>query len=295
MTKTEPSPQPSSNATATRQPASPTSTLMPSVTATIPPSATTTPPPSNTPPPPTQTPLPTHTQPPTITPTPTNTPLPTQTPLPTATPPPTNTPLPTATPKPINVPINTLTDGMQNVTVIGNVVGTASFSRGFKFTLSDGTGQVTMVLWDNIYDVLPNPATLNYGARVQVKGDVSSFEGERQIEPSGEWDVTILQAGGLGAGVRAINEVTMEHVGWRIAVAGTIQSVSENSGGIKLTISDDTGQIEIFIWHNVFNRIPNNGVLRNAGTRIQLAGRVQEFRGGLEIVPALPYDVQILP
>ncbi len=219
----------------------------------------------------------------------------TSTPIPTPTEPPLPTPTfaPSPTPQPPNTLINQLTDGMENVTVIGNVVNSASFARGFKLTLADTTGQIVLLLWEDVYDALPNKVGFNYGARIQVKGNIGSFEGERQITPAGEWDVILLSPGGIGTGARPINQITMEQLGWRAAIAGNIQSVSENSGGVVLTVGDETGHIELFIWHNIFNRIPNNGALRTVGTSILAAGRVQEFRGELQLVPALPYDIQI--
>jgi DNA/RNA endonuclease YhcR with UshA esterase domain len=41
-------------------------------------------------------------------------------------------------------------------------------------------------------------------------------------------------------------------------------------------------------------RIPDNKQLRAMGTRVRITGTVQEYRGELEIVPALPYDAEVL-
>ena len=51
----------------------------------------------------------------------------------------------------------------------------------------------------------------------------------------------------------------------------------------------------VFIWRTILDRIPKaNPALGTAGTRVRVVGVVQEYRGNLEIVPALPYDVEVL-
>jgi len=45
----------------------------------------------------------------------------------------------------------------------------------------------------------------------------------------------------------------------------------------------------------VLDRIPNNVSLGEVGTRVRVNGRVENYRSNLELVPALPYDVEVLP
>ncbi len=52
----------------------------------------------------------------------------------------------------------------EEVTVVGTVMAIASFAQGFKFTLDDGSGQVTLLLWHNVYDDCYAAPRLNVGA-----------------------------------------------------------------------------------------------------------------------------------
>ncbi|MFN3763088.1 MAG: OB-fold nucleic acid binding domain-containing protein, partial [Anaerolineae bacterium] len=131
------------------------------------PSATPTVAPSPTPLPPAPTATPKPRPPPTPTPSPT--------PEPSPTPPP-----PTPTPVPVT-PIGKLPEHMgQEVTVEGQVVSVASFSKGFKFTLDDGTGRVVLLMWHNVYDDCRDARKINIGARVRATGTVGTHGSELQ-------------------------------------------------------------------------------------------------------------------
>lgn len=263
-------PTPTSSSTATMLPTStPSATPTPSLTATpIPPSAT-----------------------PTIT--PTATPAATATSSPTATPWPTHTPIPQPTTVPF-LPISDISAHPGNeVTVSGQVVATASFAGGYKFTLSDGSGQVTLLMWSHVYDNCWDAPTLNLGATVQATGMVGQFEGEWQIEPDFGGDVTVAAAGGLPP-VQAIGSLG-DYMGQRVTIIGQISRVEGTRSGAKLFVADDSGEVLVFVWNNTLDRINNNTLLGVPGTRVQVVGYVQEFRSNREIIPALPYDVTVLP
>ena len=51
----------------------------------------------------------------------------------------------------------------------------------------------------------------------------------------------------------------------------------------------------VFIWRTTLDRIPRaNPDLGTVGTRLRVVGVVHEYRGSLEIIPTLPYDVEVL-
>ena len=57
----------------------------------------------------------------------------------------------------------------------------------------------------------------------------------------------------------------------------------------------DSGEILVFVWRNILDRVQNNAALGIPGTRVRVTGVVQEFRSNREIVPTLPYDIVVLP
>ncbi|MCI0397140.1 MAG: OB-fold nucleic acid binding domain-containing protein, partial [Chloroflexi bacterium] len=130
-------------------------------------------------------------------------PTPTSTPADSPTPPPTQTPLPTRTPIPAPTAIPILPIGEvpghlgSEVTVAGQVVATAGFASGYKFTLDDGSGQVTLLMWSNVYDDCWDAPTLNLGATVRATGMVGQYEGEWEVAPDFGGDIKVTAVGTL--------------------------------------------------------------------------------------------------
>jgi DNA/RNA endonuclease YhcR with UshA esterase domain len=242
---------------------------------------------------PTPTPLHTTSTPTPHTPTPIPTPphTPTHIPSPTAVAPPT----PTLSPTPAVVvqPIGGLSAAHvgQEVTVSGQVVDTASFAQGFKFTLDDGSGQIVLLMWQNVYDDCWDAPQLNLGATVRAEGEVGEFEGALQIAPNFGGDVKVTAPGSPFVAQQAIGAINA-YLGQRVTIVGEILRVEGTGSGAKIFVGDETGETLVFIWNNVLERIPNNQALGTPGTRVRVAGVVQEYRGNLEVVPVLPYDVE---
>jgi len=182
----------------------------------------------------------------------------------------------------------------QEVTVNGRIVATANFANGFKFTLDDGSGRAVLLLWHNVYDDSWAAPQLNIGAAVQATGSVSQYEGDWQIAPKFGGDVQVTTPGGNYAPPRTIAELA-SHINELAQISGTILRLEANSSSVKIFVGDDTGEIVVFVWRTVLDRIPNNVSLGEVGTRVRVNGRVENYRSNLELVPALPYDVEILP
>ncbi len=247
---------------------------------------------------PTSTPVPpTATLPPTATSTPTAIPTATPTATPTLTPTPTITPTATPSPTPefVRIRIGDLANYMdEEVTVVGNVVATDSFSHGFRFTLDDGSGQVTLLMWHRVYDDCRAAPQLNIGAEVNATGQVSAYQGELQVVPSFGRQVQVTRAGGAFAPAVTIDALR-GHMGQVVQITGEIRDISGTSQSVSLTVADDTGVVTVFIWRTILDRIPNaNPALGTVGTRVRVTGLVQEYRGTLQIAPKLPYDVVVL-
>ncbi len=227
---------------------------------------------------------------PTATPKPWLTLTPTQSPTPEPSPTP---PPPTPTPVPIT-PIGRLSEHMgQEVTVEGRVVSAASLSRGFKFTLDDGTGQVVLLLWLNVYDDCRDARKINIGARVRATGTVGTYENELQIVPDWGRQVKALQAASPSAPARQVASITAADEGQRVMIEGTVARIEKGESHIRLFVHDGSGEILVFLWPNIYERIPNRDRLDTPGTPVQVVGTVKIYKGTLEVVPVLPYDVVI--
>lgn len=229
-----------------------------------------------------------------VPPTATATPRPTPTATPSPTPEPSPTPLPpTPTPIPI-VSIGELAGRMgEEVTVEGNVIATASFAGGFKFTLDDGTGQVVLLIWHNVYDDCRDAPKINLGARVRTTGTVGQYEGELQVVPQWGRQVKAIRPASPSAPARQIASITAADERQRVMIEGTVARIEKGEKYTRLFVNDGSGEMLVFLWANVYERIPHRARLDTPGTPVQVVGTVQIYKGTLQVVPTLPYDVMV--
>jgi DNA/RNA endonuclease YhcR with UshA esterase domain len=265
---------------------------------------------------------------PTGTPSPTPAPLPTDTPAPTptfqvfCTPPPckedevyycpddcpggcgtecaTPTPAPTDTPTPTLVVATTSLGEIdagrvgETLTVRGQVADAASFAAGFKLILDDGTGQIVLVLWNEVYDAVDDVAGLNVGATVQLTGKIGEYEAELQITPADASEVTVLAPGdGPDAPRREIGSLSAADVGTLVEIEGDVSRVESFSSGLRVYVTDGSGEVQLLLWQNVAERLPQGEKLV-AGARVRAVGQVGEYKGTLQVVPRLPFDLAVL-
>ena len=187
-------------------------------------------------------------------------------------------------------PLNAITaDNVgQTVTVRGKVVDTSSFSAGFKFLLDDGTGRMPLTLFDDTYKFVPDRAGLNLGADVQVTGKVAEFQGVRELQPDTGHAVQIIKPGSsAGVPVTKINQLGKP--GQLVAIEGTITDVKGFSAGSNVFVDDGTGNVRVTLFDNVQAYVPRDRLVKGAAVRVY--GKLGAFRGALQIVPALGYDV----
>ncbi len=193
-------------------------------------------------------------------------------------------PLPIAVEKQIGA--LTAADVGRMAVVRGAVTEIDSFSSGVKLTLDDGSGAVTILLWQSLYDALPGSTALelNIGAEVQVQGEVSRYRGELELIPELAEDVQVLATVAPPAETTT-GALTPADVGRLVTLHGTLGPPDPFSAGVKFPLDDGTGSIVLLLWQNVYDAIPDADRLV-AGVRVEVRGRIDEYRGELEIVPS---------
>lgn len=184
------------------------------------------------------------------------------------------------------------------MTVQGTVVEAASFSHGFKFTLDEAGAQIVLLMWHEVYDDRWDRWQINLGATVRVTGPISFYEGELQIGPRFGGDVKVMATTGVQPARRSISSISSEDAGQLVMVEGRVERVEGLPTAVKVFVREDDdelqGEILVFLWRNVLDRVVDNVGLGTPGSRVRVVGRVQVYRSNLEIVPALPHDVTVL-
>jgi DNA/RNA endonuclease YhcR with UshA esterase domain len=179
------------------------------------------------------------------------------------------------------------------VTLTGTLGPPEPFSAGIKFALDDGTGQITLLLWDDEYEQAPGG--LGAGAEVVVTGEVAEYRGELELIPLDAGQITVLSPG-LAAqpdepAETAVGDVTPADVGRTLVLSGTLGPIEPFSAGVKFTLDDGTGQITLLLWEDEYERAPDG---LGAGAEVVVTGEVAEYQGELELIPLDATKIQVL-
>jgi DNA/RNA endonuclease YhcR with UshA esterase domain len=181
----------------------------------------------------------------------------------------------------------------QSVLVQGVLRSLRSFSAGVRGLLDDGTGSVTLVLWQEVFEDLPDRASLAPGVILLVEGEVSVYEGELEVIPQAAAGVTVLGQVDLGLEDRKIGEITTGDVGQVAQVAGFVIKVQFFSRGVQYVLDDGTGQLTLLLWQDVLEKVACRHDLA-PGSRVRIRGEINEYEGKLEIVPGSSAEVAVL-
>ena len=92
----------------------------------------------------------------------------------------------------------------------------------------------------------------------------------------------------------SVGQITLAYVGVTVIVEGAIQNSEDFSKGKRLTLADDTVSITLLLWQDVLDTIPNADQLV-PGTRVRVTGKIDEYKGALEIVPQRGSDIVVNP
>jgi len=177
------------------------------------------------------------------------------------------------------------------VTVQGTVRQAEPFSAGYRMTLDDGTGSVTVLLWNDLYRALPDPSSLRTDAQLEVTGEVAIYRDTLEIIPVRPRDVVLL-TGPPSARALSIGALADQPLGATVTVEGTVIAAESFQNGFRLTLDDGTGQVVLLLWLSAYDRLADPARLQT-GVRVRATGELDEYRGQREVVPARGSDVII--
>jgi DNA/RNA endonuclease YhcR with UshA esterase domain len=182
----------------------------------------------------------------------------------------------------------------ERLTVRGEVRAVESFAQGFKFTLDDGSGKIVLLTWLDVYDGIPGREGLRVGASVAATGALDSYEGVLQVSPPAGSDVRVLTAGqGPDAPRRETGGLAADD--GLATVEGLVTQAEAFAGGMRVYVDDGSGEAMVLLWQNVWERVSDRAGVSRVGARLRVVGQVEEYQGTLEVVPALPFDVEVVP
>ncbi|HZQ10582.1 MAG TPA: exodeoxyribonuclease VII large subunit [Anaerolineae bacterium] len=201
-----------------------------------------------------------------------------------------NVPAPTAsravTPTAVAVArsVGTLTeDDKDSLVIVKGIISRAdTFSKGMRYTVDDGTGTVIVLGWSDVLEDVPFRDALVEGATLRVTGKVNVFNDELEVVPARANDMELIEVSHLVPPTpRAIASLSSDDLDKQVLIKGTVQEISDFSAGKYVTLQDDSGEIQVTLFSNVYRRVQNK--LAVGGT-VTVRGKVNLFRGKLEVV-----------
>jgi len=81
----------------------------------------------------------------------------------------------------------------RSVWVTGVITSLELFSKGAKVHITDGTGTAIILLWQNVYDALPDKDSLTLDTRIGVFGEVNRYRDDWEIVPRSKMELIILE------------------------------------------------------------------------------------------------------
>jgi DNA/RNA endonuclease YhcR with UshA esterase domain len=178
------------------------------------------------------------------------------------------------------------------VTLKGEIVSVRIFKeeKGRTLEINDGTGSIDVVIWKELYESILGKESLVQGTSIQVSGQVASYKGKFEIKTKKPLDIQILKMEAI-----PISSLTEASIGQRVTLKGEIVSVRifKEEKGRTLEINDGTGSINVVIWKELYESIPEKERLIQ-GIRIEASGQIGSYAGEMEIKPKDLSDIQIL-
>jgi hypothetical protein len=177
------------------------------------------------------------------------------------------------------------------VCVEGAITDIVQFSSGVRCVLDDGTGPAVLWIPQVVFAQLPNPAAWMVGSIVRGTGSVQTYGETIEVVPPTAGGLAMLSAATpADAKVSRMADLSLEHIGQRVTVKGTIERVQPFSKGIMYLLDDGSAKITLVLWQNILDTVIDGEKLV-AGAVVQASGKVQEYQGKLEIVPGIGTDI----
>ncbi len=172
------------------------------------------------------------------------------------------------------------------VRVRGRVVALTGLKGGVKAVLDDGTAQLDVILWQRLYDALPDPTAVDVGAEVEIQGALSLYAGALELEPASPADL-ILHVAAPKIPWVTVSSLSARDAGRVVRLRGVTGIPESFSAGVKLPLDDGLGVITVLLWSNVVEALPYP---LEAGVMVEVVGEVSVYRDALELIPRSVHD-----
>lgn len=198
----------------------------------------------------------------------------------------------TAAPQPETFAIQDLGNAEigKTVAVSGTVIEASNFSAGFKVKLADETGAISVVLFENVFDGLKTPASVNVGAVLSVTGKLNEYKDALEIAPASSANVLVVTApAARDVPTKTLGAISGNDHNALVRVNGEVAAIEPFENGVNVLVKDESGAQKLRLYNVVAKRVK-----LSAGDTVSVIGRVVASRSrGIVIDVVLPGDIEV--
>ncbi|PKK90180.1 MAG: hypothetical protein CVV64_10650 [Candidatus Wallbacteria bacterium HGW-Wallbacteria-1] len=196
------------------------------------------------------------------------------------------------------------------------VASIKKFSIGRTIALRQGETTLPLSIFDKDYEKIGSPdlatALLTPGSVIALRASASEYRGDLQlrIENPADRDNNKVVSRGAGKPVtgssekgsrkpessqipksgNAFSEVTMDRVGGRVTIDGSIASVKDFKTGLKLELSNNGAKMTVWVKSDIRDSITDKTLLQK-GARVKVSGTISSFKNALQVNPETTDDL----
>lgn len=203
------------------------------------------------------------------------------------------------------VKITDLTKDMigQQVKVSGKIKWVKKIKGGILVGMDDGTGEMTFPIWDKVKKHIPDEDKIEQGNTITFVGKVGEYKGKLQVVP--KWGENVELSTGTSTEQQKAQtkttttaekplkiqliELTDDLMGQIVTIEGDITKVKEVKGGIIVTVRQADEYMSTPFWKKSLSGFNFESVKK--GAHITITGKVQKYKGNLQVVPLSAEDV----
>jgi DNA/RNA endonuclease YhcR with UshA esterase domain len=184
----------------------------------------------------------------------------------------------------------------------GRVASIRSPEAGSKapheLVLQEGDKTVTVVYWDTVADHLEQNKPV-VGALMGVRGMVSVYKEKVQLKVNHSEQLALLDVAPVSMPAEApgaqveIAKITPAMAGSVVTVRGTLGEPNSIKSGVIFPLTDNSGSIKLVLWDRSVPGADRDRLA--AGVNVTVSGKVEDYKGALELVPASAQSIQVAP
>jgi len=181
----------------------------------------------------------------------------------------------------------------KRVTVTGIVSDIRYYYRKYiALFITDINGKNKIKIPINLNILGRNIPKLDVGYKIKVRGVLSYYAGYYNVVPVSAKSIKVVSYS-TNIPEYKISEITSDEINRIIKTSGKITKFRKSSEGVTLTISDSEFFIYVMLWNDIYNAFLSKSEIKE-GAVVSVTGRVEIYKGKLQIVPKKVEDFVIL-